>query len=317
MQYKTYLVLLLALALAACSAFSAPTPTPEPTPAVTPTPSPEPTATPTYVFGPDPFSQGLIARRNGDYARAIAAFQATLNSGPAPELAGEAQFRLGAAFWLYNDDVRAINAFGGYLQGNPDGVHAPESHYFLGDAYRALKDYDDSLAQFKMYRNQTQMLAGDIDGTIAHIMVLAGDANGAITQYDRALQDTTLAATARINILMRIADVYQGRGEPAKAAARYVDALAIATDPRTRADLDLRAGEAFASAGQTDQAIARWTEAFVKYPEQPGAYKSLVDLLNNSVAVDDFQRGLVDYYAASYDAAISAFQNHLKSDSPR
>ncbi|HEX9075874.1 MAG TPA: tetratricopeptide repeat protein [Anaerolineae bacterium] len=317
MQYKTYLVLLLGLALAACSAFSAPAPTPEPTPDVTPTPSPEPTATPAYVFGPDPFSQGLIARRNGDYARAIAAFQATLNSGPAPELAREAQFRLGEAFWLYNDDVRAINAFGGYLQGNPDGAHAPESHYFLGDAYRALKDYDDSLAQFKMFRDQTQMLAGDIDATIADIMVLAGDADGAIAQYDHALQDTTLAATARINILMRVADVHQGRGEPAKAAARYVDALAIATDSRTRADLDLRAGEAYASAGQTDQAIARWTEAFVKYPEQPGAYKSLVDLLNNSVAVDDFQRGLVDYYAASYDAAISAFQNHLKSDSPR
>ena len=234
MQYKTYLVLLLALALAACSAFSAPTPTPEPTPAITPTPSPEPTATPAYVFGPDPFSQGLIARRNGDYARAIAAFQATLNSGPSPELAGEAQFRLGEAFWLYNDDVRAINAFGGYLQGNPDGVHAPESHYFLGDAYRALKDYDDSLAQFKMYRNQTQMLAGDIDGTIADIMVLAGDANGAITQYDRALQDTTLATTARINILMRIADVYQGRGEPAKAAA---PARQLSASRRVREDL--------------------------------------------------------------------------------
>ena len=317
MPYKIYLVLLLALVLAACSAFSAPTPAADPTPDVTPTPSPEPTATPAYVFGPDPFSQGLIARRNGDYARAIAAFQMTLNSSPTPDLAREAQFRLAEALWLYNDDVRAINAFGGYLQGNPDGAHAPESHYLLGDAYRAQKDYGNSLAQLKIYREQTQALAGDTDATIADIMVLAGDPDGAIAQYDRALQDATLSATARINILMRIADVHLGRGAPAKAAARYVDALALATDARTRADLDLRAGEAYASAGQTDQAIARWTEAFVKYPEQPGAYKSLVDLLNNGVAVDDFQRGLVDYYAASYDAAIAAFQNHLKSDTPR
>src|SRR5512135_7048 len=108
MPYKNYLVLLLGLALVACSAlFPAPTPTPVPTPEVTPTPSPEPTATPAYVFGPDPFSQGLIARRNGDYARAVAAFQAALNSNPPPDLASEAQFRLGEAFWLYNDDVRA------------------------------------------------------------------------------------------------------------------------------------------------------------------------------------------------------------------
>lgn len=316
MQYTT-VILLLSMLLTACSGFSNPVPAEAPTPVVTPTATPEPTATPAFVFGSDPFSQGMVARRNGDYARAIAAFQATLAGNPAPDVMQEAQFRLGEAYWLSNDDASATTSFSSYLIKYPTGPHAAETHYFLADAYRVLKDWPNSLEQFKAYRDVSQALVGDTDGAIADLLVLAGDPDGAVQQYDRALQDNTMTATARINILLRAADVLSGRGQPALAAARYETALALATDARTRADLDLRAGEAYAAAGQMDQAIAHWSDAFVKYPDQQGAYKSLVDLLNRSAAVDDYQRGLVDYYAASYDAAISAFQNHLKSDSPR
>jgi len=61
-------------------------------------------------------------------------------------------------------------------------------------------------------------------------MVLAGDPNGALAQYDRALQETKLAGRTRVNILMRAADVHLGRNEPALAAARYDAALAAAGD---------------------------------------------------------------------------------------
>lgn len=144
-----FVLLLVGALLVACSFLSEPTPTATPAPTDTPSPTLEPTATPAFVFGADAFSQGLIARRNGDYARAIAAFQATLNSNPAPDVAREAQFRLGEAYWLYGDDGRAVSALNAYLQANPNGSHAPEIHYFLADAYRALKDYPNSLAQFK------------------------------------------------------------------------------------------------------------------------------------------------------------------------
>lgn len=326
MPYKILLALALVLTvLTACSALEPPTPippgnagptTPLATPELTPPPPPEPTATPAFVFGPDPFSQGLLARRNGDYARAVAAFQAALNANPNPAAAAEAQFRLGEAYWLANDADHAVQALSAYLKANPGGAHAPETRYFLGDAYRTLKDYPNALEQLRIYRSVSPALAGDTDAVIADIMVLTGDSVNAIAQYDRALQDSTLTASARINILMRAANVHTGRGEPARAAARYDAALAAATDAKTRADLDLRAGEAYAAANQMDQAVARWTEAFVKYPEQAGAYKSLVDLLNQNLAVDDFQRGLVDYYAGQYDPAITALQAHLKSDSP-
>jgi soluble lytic murein transglycosylase len=259
----------------------------------------------------------MAARRNGDYARAVAAFQVTLNSKPSADLQQETQYRLGEAYWLNNDDASAVKALTAYLQLNANGAHAPEAHYVLGDAYRTLKDYPDALEQFRIYRVGTQMLAGDVDASIADVMVLAGDSDTAIKQYDRALQDTTLTASARIGLLRRVADIHLGRTEPALAAERYVTALALAGDPATKADLDLRAGEAYAAANQIALAISRWSDAVTKYPDQPGAYKSLVDLVNRSAAVDDYQRGLVDYYAQSYDAAIAAFQRYLDNQGSR
>jgi len=320
MQKRILVFLLVGALTAACSTAFAPSET-TPT-AVSPsdlslTPSSEPTLTPTPVFSSNPYNDGMIARRNGDYARAVAAFQATLKSNPAPDLASEAQYRLGEADWLNNDDAKAVAALNAYLQANPAGAHAPEAHYLLADAYRVLKDYANALEQLRVYRSGTQTLAGDVDASTADVMVLAGDSDGAIKQYDRALQDTTLATPARINILMRIADVHLGRTEPALAAARYDAALALAGDAPTKADLDLRAGEAYAAANQVNLAIARWSDAVTKYPDQPGAYKSLVDLVNRSAAVDDYQRGLVDYYAKAYDPAIAAFQRYLDHSAAR
>ena len=259
----------------------------------------------------------MAARRNGDYARAVAAFQVTLNSKPSADLQQEAQYRLGEAYWLNNDDAKAVTALNAYLQLNANGAHAPEAHYLLGDAYRTLKNFPDALEQLRIYRAGTQMLAGDVDASMADVMVLAGDSDNAIKQYDRALQDTTLTASARISLLRRVADIHLGRNEPGLAAERYVTALALASDPATKATLDLDAGEAYAAANQIALAISRWSDAVTRYPDQPDAYKSLVDLVNRSAAVDDYQRGLVDYYAQSYDAAIAAFQRYLDNQGSR
>ena len=318
MQRKYFLLLL--VLLAACRSTPveiAPEPTLQIESTPTPEPEPEPIEEPTPVFSSNPYNDGMLARRNGDYARAIAAFQLTLNSNPAPELKAEAQFRLGEMYWLNADYSRAIDALNAYLQANPNGTYADETRYFAGDAYRAKKDYANALAQFRLYRDQSQALVGDIDALIADIMVSAGDSANAIAQYDRALQDATLAASTRISILRRAADVHVGLGQPALAAGRYDAALAWAGDARTKADLLQNAGDAYSKANKIDQALARWNEAINKYPEQPGAYQSLVDVLNRNVTVDDYQRGVINFNAGVYDGAITAFERDLKNNSAR
>ncbi|MBI3741730.1 MAG: tetratricopeptide repeat protein, partial [Chloroflexi bacterium] len=279
------------------------------------TPTPDVIATP--AFSSDPFNDGLIARRNGDYARARAAFQRALDSNPAPDLATDARFRLAEADWLNRDYARAVPAFSAFLQQNPNSPRVNSIHYFLADAYLRLKDYPNALAEYQIFRAQTPTLVGDTDGAIADVLVLAGDSDAALKQYERALQDATLAPLTKFNILIRYADVHQGRGESALAAQKYDAALAFAPDAKNKADILLKAGEAYAAANQLENAFARWNSAINQTPEQPSAYKALVDLVNRGATVDDFQRGLVDYHAAQYDAAIAAFERELKSDQAR
>jgi soluble lytic murein transglycosylase len=312
---KSVIVFVLGVLVMACT-----TPLGLPTPVTTPTraqpsetPTPTATESPTPVFSSNPFNDGMIARRNGDYRRAIAAFQRVLDSQPPPELEREARYRLGEAYWLAGDNARAINTLLAYVQGNPNGTRVAEARYVLGDAYRANKDYASAIEQWRLYREQSQMLVGDTDARIADLFVLLGDAVTALAQYERALQDPTLTSSARVSILQRVADVHLGRGEYALAAARYDAALPHTSDARTRADLLWRAGEAYASANQLETAIARWKEAVTKYPEHPGAYQALVQLVNRQVTVDDWQRGLVDFHADAYDAAIAAFRRHLQN----
>ncbi len=321
MKKRIVFLVLFGVVLTACSTATAllpnSTPTATPTPETTPTRPPDPSPTPTPAFSSNPYNDGMAARRNGDYARAVAAFQFVLKSNPGADLASETLFRLGEAYWLDDQDTQAITTLNEYLQTNPSGAHAAETHYLLADAYRVLKDYPNALAQLRTYRGLTQTLAGDIDASIADVMALAGDTDNAIKHYDLALKDTTLSDSTRLSIMMRVADVYLGRAQPALAAARYDAAYAIAGDARTKADLDLRAGEAYAAASQLSLAIARWDDAITKYPDQPGAYKSLVDLVNRSAAVDEYQRGLVDFYAGAYDAAIAAFGRYLNDNGVR
>lgn len=313
---RNLLFLALSALLAACSTDTAP-PTPEPDASPPPTPITASAEIPTPAFSSDPFTDGIVARRNGDYARAVAAFQIVLNSNPAPDLASESQYRLAEAYWLKDDYPNAIQTFSAFLGANPKGAHAPETNYFLADSYRATKDYSNAVASYRVYRDQSPTLAGDVDATIADTMITMGDATNAIAQFDKALDDKLLATSTRILILQRAADVFQGQGKPALAGARYDAAYQLTTDAKTRADLLLKAGEAFAAAGQLDQAVQRWIDAINKYPEQASAYQALVDLINRSIVVDDYQRGLVDYYAGQYDAAVAAFQRELSSDSAR
>ena len=75
MLQKIFCLLTLTAVLAGCSASNG-VPTLAPTAATngTPASSPEPTLTPTPAFSSDPFNDGMTARRDGDYARALAAF---------------------------------------------------------------------------------------------------------------------------------------------------------------------------------------------------------------------------------------------------
>ncbi|MBI4786589.1 MAG: tetratricopeptide repeat protein [Chloroflexi bacterium] len=290
-----------------------------PTPSRPPTRVLVPTETPTRspVSSSEFFSAGMRDRQNGYYARAATHFQAALNLKPPQPVARDAQFRLAESYIIAGDGDRAIAALLEFLRTDPDGARTSEVRYWLADIYRQRKDYANALAHMQIFRRQTQTLQSDADAALADIFSQVGDSANAMAHYDRALQDNTLAAATRANILMRAAVVHSARGESALAAARYDAALALLSDAPTRALANFYAGQAYAAAGRMDVAVARWNTAIADTPDQPGAYHALNEMTNRKIPVDDLARGRIEFHAEEYGSAIAALLRYIAGAGPR
>jgi len=92
--------------------------------------------------------------------------------------------------------------------------------------------------------------------------------------------------------------------------------LSVAKIEAYRAKILRLLGEAHLAAGDTRAAYDRYLEAVNNYPQAHDSYLALVELVNASVPVDDFQRGLVDYYAGAYEPAAFVFERYLNPPEP-
>jgi soluble lytic murein transglycosylase len=66
-------------------------------------------------------------------------------------------------------------------------------------------------------------------------------------------------------------------------------------------------GETYLKMGLPDQAYARFQESLVTYPGYIETYNGLVILVRAGIPVNEFYRGLVNYYVGQYGLAIDAF----------
>lgn len=340
---RTLLPILVLFGLASC-AFNGPNPTPtaivplttpteqtEPSPTSIPfTPTPLATNTVTLVMSPtavnpsgtpeakspfkDLLSQAMTARKNGDYSRAATLFRMLLKANPDPPLAVESQYRLGEVNYLGGNYANAVTELTAFINSSPKDARLSQARFFLAQSYASQKRYSEAVAQMKLFRDSTVTLVGDADAQIGDWLASMADARGAIAQYDKALQDKNLAVATRIDILNRAAELHSKLGGPGFAASRFAAAFELATAPATRADEEYRWGLALASANSPDLAVTHWQHTLTAFPRERGAFNSLVELVNRGIPVDDLKRGLVDYYARSYDAAVSAFSASLNGD---
>ena len=260
------------------------------------------------------YQQGMILRRNGDYQNAAKSFRAALGEKPEPSSAREIQFRLGETSWLAGDLDGATSAFTALLAQNSDDNLAVRAHYFLSDVFTQRKSYTQAIAELRAYRAQTHTLMGEIDAQIGDLFLIAGNSSQAIAQYELALHDSTLSSSQRVDFLERIAGAETSLGHPEIAATRLGEAFQAASDNETRAEAEYRWGLALDASKDHATALTHWQHALATYPDQDGGYESLVALLDGQASVDDYQRGLADYYSKSYSPAVLAFNRYIAAN---
>ncbi|MCK4452032.1 MAG: tetratricopeptide repeat protein, partial [Anaerolineae bacterium] len=103
-------------------------------------------------------------------------------------------------------------------------------------------------------------------------------------------------------------------GDYDEAIAWYETLLTKAEKDYQRARFEYLIGQAYLELGKIEEAHVRFLEAVDRYPKAWYAYLALVELVEAGVEVDDYQRGLVDYYAGACWPAIRAFRRYIEDN---
>lgn len=298
-----------------------PTSTPTLPPTSTPTPSPTSTPTLTPSPTPQPNAQLEAARRyqtNGDYEQAIAAYLALLDDDPTPDQARQARYELAESYLLNREYVAAAAAWEDFLASYGDDDRLPHATLMAARAYDAANECGRAISHYEAYLAEEEILAAMVYEWIGDCHAAEGRLEEALAAYRRGLA----AANERgVQSFLRekIAGIHLAFEEYDSAVAEYDAILDVARVDYYRAKIEHLAGQALVAAGQTEAAHVRYRRTIDRYPEAEYAYLSLVELVDAGVEVDEFQRGMVDYYAGAaypdaYGAAIRAFDRYLVAE---
>jgi len=302
--------------ISACQALPVPLPTAIPTITAGPSPTPTPLPTATPLPTPEPFVRietGDRALFFGDYDSAREQYLAALNDSKDDSLKAAALWGLGRTELADGRYQHAIDMLTQLTDEYPESNYSARAYFLLGQAYYGLNEYEQSAEAYDTYMTR---VPGVLDGYVqeyrGNALNEAKDYTGAQNAYNAAL--TAPRLDDDLNLQIKIAEARASFGDYAGALTLYDQIFATSTNDYIKAQMDYRAGNAHTELGQTDEAYARYLHAVENYPLSYYSYLALVELIDANIAVDDLDRGLVDYYAEQYDVALASFDRYIDAN---
>lgn len=309
----------LILAGIACSApsFAAPTPTAAATETPTPTFTPSATATPTSTPTPsaaDLLHTGRQALLNGDWDQAIAQFDRVISETDDPQAAGEARFSRGQALLWSGDVAGAEQVFWRFTSDYAASGHPrlAQGRLLRGDTELQLGDARITIEDYQAYLDlRPNVIDSYVEEWLGDALLIAGRPAEALDHYTVAVDEGR--AASQLPVMVKAGRALLATGAYDQAIAQFELVASLTADPGTKASMNLLAAEAYDGMGDLEAAYARLQDSVANYPTANDSYVGLVRLVNEGATVDEFQRGLVDYYAAAYEPAIAAFDRVIAS----
>jgi len=252
-------------------------------------------------------------RRNGDYERAIAEYEAIIASRTGEE-AREALFRKGECHLLNGDHETAIEVLRKFLRIYPEDERSSWALFLLARAYEGLEDWSHAIAYYRRYLARRKTIASYVYELIGDCYMRMGDYLGAVSTYKAALRDVP-SPRVEVDIREKAAKACLELEDYQEALAQYQAILSIAKIGSYRARILYLTGLAYREWGREDESHVSFLEAVDRYPKAKDTHLALVELVEDGVAVNELQRGLVDYHAGAYRLAIRAFLRYIGGDS--
>jgi soluble lytic murein transglycosylase len=191
--------------------------------------------------------------------------------------------------------------------------HPALAHFFLAQAHQQQADCPAALEAYQAYLDANPDMAAYIFPRMAGCYTLLGDRAATVAAYEAALASAAHRLVI-VAIRQQLASFYLEDGDFPAAVAQYQAIHDIAQTENTRGQMSYLAGSTELRAGNTEAGYAYYQAAINNYPRAYESYLAVIELLDAGVPVNDFQRGLVDYYAAAYRPALDAFDAYLAAN---
>jgi soluble lytic murein transglycosylase len=289
------------------------TPTSTSTPTATTTPTLTPTSTPTPTPTPLPetrYELGEKARVYGDWETALGEYQFALQLGPSPEEMAAAELGIGLTLIEARRYVEALQHLTEFLNKYPEGDLQARAYFLRGRASLALGEDGQALEDFDQYLNQKPgVLDSYIHELNGDLLRELGRPVEAIERYQFAIVAPRIGGTLELHAKWGYA-LYEA-GEYVLAYEKFDEVYNMTSEPQTKATMNLMAGRALEMIGDVETAYARYLDSVYSLPQEYESYLGLITLVDAGVAVDEFLRGLVDYYAEAFQPALAAFNRFI------
>ncbi|NPV07440.1 MAG: transglycosylase SLT domain-containing protein [Anaerolineae bacterium] len=138
---------------------------------------------------------------------------------------------------------------------------------------------------------------------------------GVAAHYYRMAHDRLAAGPARLEVTLKLAEALI-LSEQQSVALELLRAEAATVPEEDLARYQYRWAQAERAAGQEQAGIERLRALIQHHPRSRWAHPALIELLNAGQEVDEYLRGLVNYYAKAYQQAAAAFERYLASAPP-
>ena len=306
------------LMVSACQALPIPITLPTSIPNITAGPSPTPLPPPTATLLPTPppvlrIESGDTALFNGDYDLARQLYQSALNDTTDNAVKAAALWGLGRTELTDEQYQVALDKLNTLVNEYPDSTYAARAYFLMGQSYYQVGLFQQSADAYNTYLTR---VPGVLD---AYVQEYRGDALNEIKDYTGALNAYSAALSASrlddgLLLQIKTAQTRAVFGDHAGALALYDQIFANTTNDYIKAQMDYFAGQSYIALGQTDKAHERYLHTAQNYPLSYYSYLALVDLVDAGIQVDDYERGLVDYYADQFDVALVAFERYIAAN---
>ncbi|MBN1639746.1 MAG: tetratricopeptide repeat protein [Anaerolineae bacterium] len=308
-------------------------PTATHTPLPTPTSTLAPSATLTETVDPDggiaqsvkptpttpPPAAARLARahqakRIGDYELARQEFGAALETTSDPGESAEALYELGVCASLDDAHQTAREVLARFVAAYPADHRVPAAYWFLAESSRALGDLDRAREEYQAYVERQDVLADLVHTRVGEIESALGDHVAAADAYQRALAYAPDLGQ-QYDLREQIGLAYADAGHYDEAIEWLTGIAERSVNVQRLARIWYQIGQVHRRAGREQEALDAFAQAVYGDPRAGYAYTSLIELLEARVLVDEFQRGLINYHAGSYVAAVAAFERYM-NDTP-